>query len=42
MDLLPRLIECSEFFFFFFFFSLARAVFLRRAIEQVCLGYTIV
>lgn len=41
MDLLPRLIECSEF-FFFFFFNLARAVFLRRAIEQVCLGYTIV
>lgn len=41
MDLLPRLIECSEF-FFFFFFSLARAVFLRRTIEQVCLGYTIV
>lgn len=40
MDLLPRLIECSKFFFLVFF--LARAVFLRRAIEQVCLGYTIV
>lgn len=40
MDLLPRLIECSEFFFLVFF--LARAVFLRRAIEQVYLSYTIV